>query len=170
MGYGDFVEASNLKQNGKLQKELKGETVEEETSGDSQRTFAKDCSEDLAIYLLFRTKTIHVGRCDHSAVPRWKASNSSFGWAHYKIYLLYSVVYQVEGQQLLFRISSLQGALVLVIRRLPSEKYAVATVSPKNDGSLYVLSSGLWRTKEGMRDAFVRGLMSRSRLAKRAWI
>ncbi|KAG1710148.1 hypothetical protein DVH05_017155 [Phytophthora capsici] len=33
------------------------------------KTFAKDCSEDLAIYLLFRTKTIHVGRCDHSAVP-----------------------------------------------------------------------------------------------------
>ncbi|KAI9979412.1 hypothetical protein PInf_029977 [Phytophthora infestans] len=28
MGYGDFVEASNLKQNRKLQKELKGETVE----------------------------------------------------------------------------------------------------------------------------------------------
>ncbi|OWZ23453.1 STIP-like protein [Phytophthora megakarya] len=29
MGYGDFVEASNLKQNRKLQKELKGDTVEE---------------------------------------------------------------------------------------------------------------------------------------------
>ncbi|KAL4175820.1 hypothetical protein KRP22_000779 [Phytophthora ramorum] len=31
MGYGDFVEASNLRQNKKLQKELKGETVEDET-------------------------------------------------------------------------------------------------------------------------------------------
>ncbi|POM80165.1 STIP-like protein [Phytophthora palmivora] len=30
MGYGDFVEASNLKQNRKLQKELKGESVEQE--------------------------------------------------------------------------------------------------------------------------------------------
>ncbi|GMF30664.1 unnamed protein product [Phytophthora lilii] len=35
MGYGDFVEASNLKQNKKLQKELKGETVEE-TEEDGQ--------------------------------------------------------------------------------------------------------------------------------------
>ncbi|KAK1939198.1 Septin and tuftelin-interacting protein 1 1 [Phytophthora citrophthora] len=33
MGYGDFVEASNLKQNRKLQRELKGETVEEEENG-----------------------------------------------------------------------------------------------------------------------------------------
>uniref|UniRef100_M4B9B9 G-patch domain-containing protein n=1 Tax=Hyaloperonospora arabidopsidis (strain Emoy2) TaxID=559515 RepID=M4B9B9_HYAAE len=34
MGYGDFVEASNLNQNKKIQKELKGESVEEETEED----------------------------------------------------------------------------------------------------------------------------------------
>ncbi|CAI5743443.1 unnamed protein product [Hyaloperonospora brassicae] len=35
MGYGDFVEASNLKQNRKLQKELKGEIIENVTEDDT---------------------------------------------------------------------------------------------------------------------------------------
>ncbi|KAG1696208.1 hypothetical protein DVH05_018754 [Phytophthora capsici] len=71
------------------------------------KTFAKDCSGDLAIYLLFRTKTIHVGRCDHSAVP---VCDLVMWWK-------FTTLPEVEGQQLLVRLGALQD-LLAVQRRL----------------------------------------------------
>jgi tuftelin-interacting protein 11 len=44
MGYGDFVEASNLKQNRKLQKELKGETVDDDAAGEGAAGVVEDDS------------------------------------------------------------------------------------------------------------------------------
>ncbi|KAG6613654.1 STIP-like protein [Phytophthora cinnamomi] len=44
IGYGDFVEASNLQQNRKLQKELKGETVEDEEMADKASGAVEDDS------------------------------------------------------------------------------------------------------------------------------
>ncbi|KAG1708189.1 hypothetical protein DVH05_024871 [Phytophthora capsici] len=57
MGYGDFVEASNLKQNRKLQRELKGETVEDEETG--QAAVVEDDS------LWRKRKVVATGRRKH---------------------------------------------------------------------------------------------------------
>ncbi|KAF1793319.1 GC-rich sequence DNA-binding factor domain [Phytophthora cactorum] len=55
MGYGDFVEASNLKQNRKLQKELKGETAEDEDTGELAAGVVEDDS-------LWRKRKVVAGR------------------------------------------------------------------------------------------------------------
>ncbi|CAH0520103.1 unnamed protein product [Peronospora belbahrii] len=57
MGYGDFVEASNLQQNRKLQKELKGEIVEKETNGNAQGVVEDDT--------LWRKRKVVAGRKTH---------------------------------------------------------------------------------------------------------
>ncbi|CAI5726549.1 unnamed protein product [Peronospora destructor] len=57
MGYGDFVEASNLKQNRKLQKELKGETGEQEM-GESAQYIVEDDT-------LWRKRKVVAGRKKH---------------------------------------------------------------------------------------------------------
>ncbi|ETK89733.1 hypothetical protein L915_06368 [Phytophthora nicotianae] len=58
MGYGDFVEASNLKQNRKLQKELKGESVEDEGTGEQAAGVVEDDS-------LWRKRKMVAGRTKH---------------------------------------------------------------------------------------------------------
>ncbi|KAL3667956.1 hypothetical protein V7S43_006833 [Phytophthora oleae] len=58
MGYGDFVEASNLKQNRKLQRELNGETVEDEEAA-GQASAVEDDS------LWRKRKVVATGRRKH---------------------------------------------------------------------------------------------------------
>ncbi|EEY69226.1 STIP-like protein [Phytophthora infestans T30-4] len=58
MGYGDFVEASNLKQNRKLQKELKGETVEDDDTDKQAGGVVEDDS-------LWRKRKVVTGRRKH---------------------------------------------------------------------------------------------------------
>lgn len=58
MGFGDFVEASNLKQNKRLQRELKGETVDNEEIENQAEGGAEDDS-------LWRKKKVVVGRKRH---------------------------------------------------------------------------------------------------------
>ncbi|GMF47469.1 unnamed protein product [Phytophthora fragariaefolia] len=58
IGFGDFVEASNLKQNRKLQKELKGENVEDEEGAGSGVAAVEDDT-------LWRKRKVLAGRRKH---------------------------------------------------------------------------------------------------------